>query len=46
MPWLSQESYPLAEEDVVSFAFGNTAYDNDKPARPIQYAAVTILMIF
>jgi 4-coumarate--CoA ligase len=31
MPWLSQESYPLPEEDIVSFAFGNTDYDNDKP---------------
>ncbi|KAH3990605.1 acyl-CoA synthetase ACTT5 [Parastagonospora nodorum] len=30
MPWLSQESYPLPEEDLVSFAFGNTDYDNDK----------------
>ncbi|KAF2029185.1 acetyl-CoA synthetase-like protein [Setomelanomma holmii] len=31
MPWLSQESYTLPEEDVVSFAFGNTSYDNEKP---------------
>ncbi|KAH7409888.1 hypothetical protein DE146DRAFT_751616 [Phaeosphaeria sp. MPI-PUGE-AT-0046c] len=31
MPWLSQESYPLPQEDVVTFAFGNTEYDNDKP---------------
>ncbi|KAF1943861.1 acetyl-CoA synthetase-like protein [Clathrospora elynae] len=31
MPWLSQESYPLPEEDLVSFSFGNTDYDNDKP---------------
>lgn len=33
MPWLSQESYPLPEEDLVSFAFGNTDYDNDQPVR-------------
>lgn len=33
MPWLSQESYPLPQEDVVTFAFGNTEYDNDKPVR-------------
>jgi hypothetical protein len=31
MPWLSQESYPLPAEDLVSFSFGNTDYDNDKP---------------
>jgi hypothetical protein len=31
MPWLSQESYPLPEEDIVSFAFGNTGYDNNTP---------------
>ncbi|KAH7366615.1 acyl-CoA synthetase [Pyrenochaeta sp. MPI-SDFR-AT-0127] len=33
MPWLSQESYPLPEEDLVSFTFGNNAadYDDDKP---------------
>lgn len=35
MPWLSQESYPLPEEDLVSFAFGNTEYDNDKPVRRV-----------
>jgi 4-coumarate--CoA ligase len=33
MPWLSQESYPLPEEDLLTFAFGNTDYDDDKPVR-------------
>jgi 4-coumarate--CoA ligase len=33
MPWLSQESYPLPEEDLVTFAFGNTDYDEDKPVQ-------------
>ncbi|KAH8724444.1 hypothetical protein GQ44DRAFT_773078 [Phaeosphaeriaceae sp. PMI808] len=31
MPWLSQDPYPLPEEDLVSFTFGNTQYDEDKP---------------
>jgi hypothetical protein len=31
MPWLSQEFYPLPEEDLVSFTFGNRSYDDDKP---------------
>ncbi|KAL6703608.1 Acyl-CoA synthetase actt5 [Coniothyrium glycines] len=33
MPWLSQESYPLPEEDIVSFSLGNKNqdYDDDKP---------------
>ncbi|KAB2098598.1 hypothetical protein AG0111_0g13146 [Alternaria gaisen] len=34
MPWLSQESCPLPEEDLVTFVFGNTDYDNDKPVCP------------
>jgi 4-coumarate--CoA ligase len=33
MPLLSQESYPLPEVDLLTFVFGNTDYDNDKPVR-------------
>lgn len=35
MPWLSTESYPLPEVDLVSFTFGNNAadYDDNKPVR-------------
>jgi hypothetical protein len=44
MPWLSQESYPLPEEDLVSFAFGNTDYDDDKPVgvRSLRFEAALI----
>lgn len=31
MPWLHTETYPLPEEDVVTFAFGDPSYDLDKP---------------
>ncbi|KAF2107656.1 hypothetical protein BDV96DRAFT_616692 [Lophiotrema nucula] len=31
MPWLSPDTYPLPEEDLVTFAFGNNDYDHDKP---------------
>lgn len=31
MPWLHTETYPLPEQDVVSFAFGDPRYDLDKP---------------
>ncbi|KAJ4374869.1 Acyl-CoA synthetase actt5 [Neocucurbitaria cava] len=33
MPWLSEQSYPLPEVDLVSFSFGNTSsdYNDDKP---------------
>ena len=33
MPWLHTEKYPLPEEDLVSFSFGNLHYDPDKPVR-------------
>jgi acyl-CoA synthetase (AMP-forming)/AMP-acid ligase II len=31
MPWLSEESFPLPSQDLVTFSFGNTDYDPDKP---------------
>ncbi|KPI35975.1 putative acyl-coenzyme A synthetase [Cyphellophora attinorum] len=31
MPWLHTETYPLPEQDIVSFAFGDPSYDLDKP---------------
>jgi len=31
MPWLHTETYPLPEEDLISFTFGNDSYDQDKP---------------
>lgn len=31
MPWLSQKSYPLPEEDLLSWAFDHRTYDPDKP---------------
>lgn len=37
MPWLSEQSYPLPEVDLVSFSFGNTSsdYNDDKPVCPL-----------
>lgn len=43
MPWLSQELYPLPQEDIVSFAFGNTDYDNNKPVSIIFWDAGSLL---
>ena len=31
MPWLHTETFPLPEEDLVSFSFGSPTYDLDKP---------------
>ncbi|KIW35430.1 uncharacterized protein PV07_02127 [Cladophialophora immunda] len=31
MPWLSQESYPLPQKDLISLVFDECAYDPDKP---------------
>ncbi|ORY17341.1 hypothetical protein BCR34DRAFT_622014 [Clohesyomyces aquaticus] len=31
MPWHSLDTYPLPEEDLVTFSFGNRDYDHDKP---------------
>ncbi|KAF2732344.1 acetyl-CoA synthetase-like protein [Polyplosphaeria fusca] len=31
MPWLHEDTYPLPEEDLVTFTFGNTDYDPDEP---------------
>jgi acyl-CoA synthetase (AMP-forming)/AMP-acid ligase II len=31
MPWIHTEKYPLPEEDLITFTFGNRSYDPDKP---------------
>lgn len=31
MPWLHTEKYPLPAEDLITFTFGNSTYDQEKP---------------
>jgi hypothetical protein len=45
MPWLHTETYPLPEEDVVTFSFGKPEYDLDKPVSRRKPMTLLFLML-